>query len=286
MIRYVLPALYAVLVWWASTGLVLYIVGRPRRTYAATIAAATLVLALALVGLASSSTDTGMWGGYVAFTCAIAVWGWHEVSFLTGLVTGPRVKPLPADARGLERFLAAAATLLHHEVAIALTVPLIMVVVGDGPNQIGLYTFLILWLARLSTKINVFLGVPHPTSEFLPDHLDYLKSYFRYRAMNELFPLTVTATTIATVKIAESALAAPTAAGAAGISLVATLAALAVLEHWFLVLPLPSAKLWEWGMRSRDTRIGTAAVSKDDEDDSITTCPTPVTPDKALGALA
>ena len=27
--------------------------------------------------------------------------------------------------------------------------------------------------------------------------------------------------------------------------------ALALLEHWFMVLPLPSEKLWDWGMRSR-----------------------------------
>ena len=26
---------------------------------------------------------------------------------------------------------------------------------------------------------------------------------------------------------------------------------LAVLEHWFLVLPLPSEALWSWGLRSR-----------------------------------
>jgi hypothetical protein len=30
-----------------------------------------------------------------------------------------------------------------------------------------------------------------------------------------------------------------------------TLLSLAVLEHWFLVLPLPSEQLWNWGLKSR-----------------------------------
>ena len=30
-----------------------------------------------------------------------------------------------------------------------------------------------------------------------------------------------------------------------------TLLSLAILEHWFLILPLPSERLWQWGMHSR-----------------------------------
>jgi hypothetical protein len=31
---------------------------------------------------------------------------------------------------------------------------------------------------------------------------------------------------------------------------------LAVLEHWFLVLPLPVAALWGWGTRARARVVG------------------------------
>ena len=34
---------------------------------------------------------------------------------------------------------------------------------------------------------------------------------------------------------------------------VGTLLTLAILEHWFLVLPLPADALWSWGLRSRAT---------------------------------
>jgi hypothetical protein len=36
-----------------------------------------------------------------------------------------------------------------------------------------------------------------------------------------------------------------------GYALTATLLALAVLEHWFLVLPLPDEALWSWAFQRR-----------------------------------
>ena len=31
-----------------------------------------------------------------------------------------------------------------------------------------------------------------------------------------------------------------------------SLLSLAIIEHWFLVLPLPFDRLWQWGLRSRE----------------------------------
>jgi hypothetical protein len=71
--------------------------------------------------------------------------------------------------------------------------------------------------------------------------------------MNVLFPLTVTATTITTAMLIASARSeAALPHEIAGYAFLATLMALAVLEHWFLVLPIPSAELWTWGLTSRD----------------------------------
>jgi hypothetical protein len=41
---------------------------------------------------------------------------------------------------------------------------------------------------------------------------------------------------------------------AVGLTFIGTLLTLAILEHWFLVLPLPSEVLWSWGLRSRAQR--------------------------------
>jgi len=106
---------------------------------------------------------------------------------------------------------------------------------------------------RQSAKLNFFLGVRNLNDHFLPAHLAYLHSYFRRRRMNGLFPLSVVVATVATVAAWEWAFAADlTAAREAAALLAATLLSLGVLEHWFMVIPLPSHALWNWGLRSRD----------------------------------
>jgi putative photosynthetic complex assembly protein 2 len=64
--------------------------------------------------------------------------------------------------------------------------------------------------------------------------------------MNWLFPVSVTALTFAIACWLERAVAAPTGAATVGHVLLAALTALALLEHWFMVLPLPDQKLWRW----------------------------------------
>ncbi len=110
----------------------------------------------------------------------------------------------------------------------------------------GTWTYLILYFARISAKLNLFLGVRHVNTEFLPRHLDHLGSHFRIARMNWLFPVSVTVLTFALACWLERMVAADTAAGQAGFALLAALTALALLEHWLMVLPLPDAKLWRW----------------------------------------
>lgn len=83
--------------------------------------------------------------------------------------------------------------------------------------------------------------------------LCYLKSYFGQRSINFLFPVVVTASSVVAFLLWQTALA-PTATPFehVGYSLLATLLTLAVLEHWFLIIPLPVEKMWNWAMRSRN----------------------------------
>jgi putative photosynthetic complex assembly protein 2 len=183
---------------------------------------------------------------------ALLVWGWHEMSFLTGVVTGPRTTEAPRRVRGRAGLWPAIETLLYHEVAILLTGLVLFAMLWGSPNEVGLWTFVILWVMRISAKLNVYLGVPNLTEEFLPTHLTYLKSYFCRRSMNLLFPFSVTLSTIATwVLITEAGTAGGTFEQTAA-TFLATLMALALIEHWFLVVPLPSAALWSWGLWSRE----------------------------------
>ncbi|HEY6134664.1 MAG TPA: putative photosynthetic complex assembly protein PuhE [Rubrivivax sp.] len=247
-----LPVLFAVFVWWFSTGVVLLLDGLPRTTFRWSHLLSTLLAAGAFVGLAHTAAQTTPAGAYCAFTCALLLWGWHELSFLTGWVTGPRKQRATPGARGSARFVQAVQAILWHELAILASGLVLVALTWGEPNQVGTATFVVLWLMRISAKLNVFLGVRNLSTELLPPHLAYLGSYFRRRPMNLLFPLVVTAATAVAVLMAAQALGHPGAsAGAAGGLLVTTLLVLGILEHWLLVLPLEATALWRWAMRDK-----------------------------------
>lgn len=254
LLQYGYPIAFVLFIWWFSTGAILYLDGLPRRTFKYTLAGSTVLLFGALAGLRVSSNDVSVAGAYCAFTCAVLVWGWQEVAFLLGYVTGTRRTPCPADARGAQRLRYALQVVLHHELALIALAAGVFFATQEGPNQTGLWTYLVLWIMRQSAKLNVFLGVRNLNESFLPPHLKYLESYFARRPMNGLFPWSVTVSTVFAVAAWQSALAASgDPAAVARITFPATMLALAILEHWFLVVPLPSEALWKWGLLSRKT---------------------------------
>jgi putative photosynthetic complex assembly protein 2 len=253
MAEHGLPLAFALFVWWFSTGLVLYLDQLPRHTYRWSVAGATVVLVAALYALVRTSADTSAAGAYCAFSCAVLVWGWLEMTYFTGFVTGPREAPCPPGATGWRRFGFALQASLYHELAIVAMAGAIVALTWGEANQVGTWTFVVLWVMRWSAKLNLFLGVPNLNEAFLPEHLRFLRTYIPKRSMNALFPVSVTLATIAAVLLAQGAIAAD-GFEAAGLTLIAGLLVLAILEHWFLVLPLHDAALWSWALRAREAR--------------------------------
>jgi putative photosynthetic complex assembly protein 2 len=254
MSLYLLPIAYTLFVWWFSTGVILYLNGLPRGTHPWTMLGATMMLGVALVGLGATRDDTRITGAYLAFTCALLVWAWQEVAFLLGYVTGPRRTPCPMDSTGWRRAGLALQTLLHHELALIVLGLAVVAITWGGTNPTGLSAFFIFWVMRQSAKLNVFLGVRNLSEGFLPAHLKYLQTYFRRAPMNALFPVSVAASSWFAVLLWQSASAhGVTPFEATTFTFSGTLLSLAILEHWFMVLPLPSQALWGWGLRSRVT---------------------------------
>jgi putative photosynthetic complex assembly protein 2 len=245
MIEFGFPVGVALLIWWLGTGVVMLLDSAPRDSFRWSVAVSTLLAAAALVCVARSAHNTSVEGAYAAFTCAVVIWGWHELTFLTGWLTGPRRIECSA-AR--PRFGEAVAAILWHELAIAAVAALILALTWNAPNPVAAWTFGLLWVMRLSAKLNLFLGVRNLGEQFLPPHLRYLRSYFRRRAMNLLFPFAVTAATLVCGWLVAEAVGA-SGARRVGTMLVATMLALAVIEHWLLVLPLESTALWRWALR-------------------------------------
>ncbi len=240
-----LPLLYVVMLWFMSTALVVALDHRARAQKVLSFAGAAACAALAVIGLLAPSSDA--FAAYASFTAALVIWGWHELSFLTGAVTGPRHAPLPDGAKGWTRFRLSAATVIHHELALAVTLLLLVIISRGLPNQTGAAAFAILFAMRLSTKLNIFLGVPNFASDILPPPLAYLKSYFRKARFNALMPLSLIAGAALTFALGSMAIDAPGDA-AIGYTLLATIAALGVVEHLFLVLPIGDTALWRWAI--------------------------------------
>ena len=241
---------YALVLWWFSTGAILWLDRRPKRTHAWSLGVGAVFAAGALVAFFGSLRQATPVGAVIGFTSALALWGWHELSFLTGHVTGPRTAPCPTGAVGWRRFRLAASTLIYHEIALALTAVALLAFSLGKPNEIGALTFLSLLAFRLSAKLNLFCGVPNFTDEFFPDHLRYLTSYIRKAPMTPLMPICVALG--GWVVWAEARAAFTPYAPAfvvTGFSLLFALGALALVEHGFMVLPLPDAALWRWAMR-------------------------------------
>ena len=252
MAPFVTPLLFTLFVWWFSTGAILYLDGLPQRTFKWSFIGASIVCVLGLCGLAASAAETSVASAYCAFTCALLVWAWQEVAFLLGYVTGPRRVACDVDATGWRRAAIALQTILHHEFALLVLGGAVLAVTWNQPNQTGWWTFAVLWAMRQSAKLNVFLGVRNLGENFLPAHLQYLKSYFVRKPINPLLPVSVVAAGAIVVPIWQAAGVA-TASGftTTSCSLVGSLLSLAILEHLLLVLPLPSEVLWKWGLRSR-----------------------------------
>jgi len=260
-----LPVVYAAFLWWFTTGIVLLLDRQPRHTFARSLMGATVLGAAALYGLAVASREASVAGAYVAFTSAILVWGWLELTFLTGWITGPRKVGCPSHCQGWSHFVHAFLAIRHHELAGAAALAVVTWITWDTPNPVGLWTFLVLWIMRLSAKLNLHFGVRNLGIEFLPPHLAYLASYFRRRALNPLLPCVVILASAAVATIAQPALGAQADAyEIAARGLLSALLALAVLEHLFMVLPLPVARLWRWSLSTSPT-AGTPMDPMQDE---------------------
>lgn len=252
------PAAYALFLWWFSTGLVLLLDNLPRWTFRWSLTAGTVLFGVSLYRLGAGSADLSEAGVYAAFGYAIVAWAWQEMSFFMGAVTGPRRVGAAVGSSLGERFWQGFAASLWHELAIVATAGVIVYSSWGAGNQVGTWTFLLLWLMRTSAKLNVVLGVLNLGEEFLPAHLRYLLTFMARRPMNLLMPVSLSAGTIGAVLLGQAAFGAGSVPAAAGLTFLAAMLALAVIEHWFLILPLPFATLWAWSLKFKPDRIGRA----------------------------
>jgi putative photosynthetic complex assembly protein 2 len=242
-----LAILFVVGAWWLSTALVLRLVWLPRRTHRWSIGIASVLGLAGLVATFALRDDTTRTGACLGFLSGIALWGWHELTFLLGRVTGPRRGPSPPGLEGWARFRAATEVVIHHELALAATMAAVVALSWKASNQVAAWTFAVLWVMRLSAKFNVFLGVRNLSQDFVPPQLQYLTSYFRVSRLNPLMPFSLGIASVVAVFLFTAVT--PNSDGeATGLVLSASLLTLAIVEHLFLTVPVPDARLWRWAI--------------------------------------
>jgi putative photosynthetic complex assembly protein 2 len=209
----------------------------------------SVVTVMSLIGLYATRGNATPEGAFAGFTYAIIAWAWLEATFLYGFITGPRKIACPPGAKGLERLSAAWSAVSHHEIAILLGGIVMVGLSWGADNQTGVWTFLVLWAMRISAKLNVYYGAPNVAEEFLPGHLAYLGSYFHRGRVSAFFPVSVTLASLAFGILVYLAATAGDPYLVTSLTLVGALLGLAIVEHWFLVLPIPDAALWRWALK-------------------------------------
>jgi putative photosynthetic complex assembly protein 2 len=262
MALYGLPIAFALFVWWFSTGLIIFLDHLSRRTFPVSLLGASVLTGFAFHALTWINDDTSVRGAYAGFVVALIVWGWQEMSFLMGIITGPRKHACAHDCRGWKHFAHGVQVVIYHELAISAGFAAILAFSWGGANQVATMTYVILWGMRISAKLNLFLGVRNVSERFLPVHLRYLGSFFRQRPMNALMPISVTTGMVLSVILVQHAAdPAATEFAATSATFLAAMTVLGVVEHWALVIPVPFEELWNWYLWNREGRPKSADLA-------------------------
>ncbi|MBC8077607.1 MAG: DUF3623 family protein [Chloroflexales bacterium] len=241
---YTLPALFALVLWWLSTGVLMWLAHRPLATVRAALwGLGTLALLLLYVG-ADGRNDATLAGTYAAFGWATLAWGWLVLSYYGGVITG--VAPTrPAPRAVWPRFCAALCANAHHDLLAAALLLLLVVVHRGAVNPLGLYTFVALWVMHTSARLLVFAGVPTFNDLLLPPRFRrQMAGLWQRRRFNALFLPVIVASIALDVLLVRWAAAAAL-PDAASLTMLACMVSLGIIEQALLMSPweLP---LWNW----------------------------------------
>ena len=254
--------LFVCFLWWFLTGSILFLVNWADSRGAVYLNFVTLgllpVLIYGFYGFLSSLTDVSVNAVYLAFISSLCIWGWFELAFLSGVITGPNRVDKPVGVSGFRRFKLAWMAIAYSEITLAIVFFILIIISIGEANMFGLLTFFVLYVARLSAKLNLFFGVPKINIEFLPARVIHLASHFKISGPSWFFPLSLIMLSGLGAFWLNGLWIAPELSGnKIGFSFLLTLTSLAILEHFFMIMAFPDAALWRWMIpRSSPTSKG------------------------------
>jgi putative photosynthetic complex assembly protein 2 len=254
MTDYVLPILFVILLWWSSTGAILWLARGMDKQMSLRLIGMTVLCALGFTALIISTLHETVWAVYVAFVSALIIWGWVEFTFLAGLITGKTKIECPENINETSRFVHAFNVINHHEFTLLGALVVIGLIDMTGGSAMASKTFACMWLMRIGAKFAIFSGVPKLSVEMMPERLAYLQTYFRSDRIGWGFWASITGCTL----FFASGLYALTHVDYGSVAetqtiMLTALVGLAVIEHFFMVLPVADSRLWSWAMPNSRT---------------------------------
>ena len=255
-------AFTAVFIWWFLTGLILFIVKKVDDISDKAHTPITIILSpvifLGFYLYINSLSNTTLPSIYSAFFGSLLIWAWLELAFLSGFITGPSKKICPKGLGQIKRFGYALSTIAYSEIILFTSLLIMFYFSLNAENTVGLWTFWILFFARICAKLNLFLGVPNINTEFLPSPVMHLASYFRVGSTSWFFPVSISLISFTLFFLVDSIFDINNQLSTTiGYTLLASLTTLALVEHWFMVVPLRDAELWKWMLpkQKKDIKI-------------------------------
>lgn len=234
---FIYPPLVTLGLWLALTIGLVRLNQRGARAGRLALLASLPLLLLAHHELRAAGDDISALGAYRSFAAGLLIWAWHELSFYSGVLSGPRPAACPPEARGAGRLAYALGTHLYHELACIVELALLAGLLADARNLLGLLAFGLCWALQQSAKLNVLFGVRALQVELFPPHLAYLGSYWARRPPSGFFLPSVSVATLLAAMLWSAAAAHAGEPAGVQLALLAGLLTLGALEHWLLIAP-------------------------------------------------
>jgi putative photosynthetic complex assembly protein 2 len=174
----VVAVIFAIVLWWVSTGAIIVMYRKDAWTYDATVGAYSVVAAMSMVFLVLLRQNTELWAVYASFSAGTLVWGWNLACYYTGFITGPKEPQNDGNLTDAERFRHAMIRSAYHEGLSVLLVACSAGLAWGAANIAGFGCIILFYTLHMLAKLSIYFGVANFTGTWLPAHLQYITAYF------------------------------------------------------------------------------------------------------------
>lgn len=175
--------------WWLVTGL---IVALQRNALTRTVAwlGVTVLAMYACHLIWLWRTDASAAATRKSFLAGAVVWTWVCMGLYGGWIVGPGGTASHAGGPTFALALEALWSLAWHEGLCLVMLGGLWWMLRGAANRTAFWTLLTFWGVHEIAKLDIFLGVANPGARFLPQHMQFLLSYYGPAVNSFMLPVT------------------------------------------------------------------------------------------------